>query len=82
MNYHRRKKIDYVVAQGSCVTNLFLRYFSDIINAVSEDVKIGLFTNDHCIWYTNRKTFLIKKNFLNGITANQKLCYIFYLLNS
>lgn len=69
------KPIGCGVPQGSCLSpTLFIAYFSDIIKTIPEEVKVGLFADDLCIWYSNKKINKIKNVLQQTINAIQKFC--------
>ncbi|CAF0704716.1 unnamed protein product [Brachionus calyciflorus] len=83
------KKIDCGVPQGSCLSpTLFSLYFSAIVKIIPPEVKIALYADDLCIWYTGTSKREIKKILQKAINSilsfckkwgltinNQKTCY-------
>lgn len=50
------------VPQGSCLSpTLFLIYFSDIFNIIPKQVRVALYADDLCIWFTSRSLKKKKK---------------------
>ena len=73
--FSEEKPIGCGVPQGSCLSpTLFIAYFSDIIKIITNDVKVGLFADDLCIWYTSKNIKQIKTILQQTINEIQKFC--------
>lgn len=63
------------VPQGSCLSpTIFILYFSDIAKTLPPDVKIALFADDLCIWFTHKSKRIIKKILQSAINKIVEFC--------
>ena len=61
--------------QGSCLSpTLFILYFSGIAKIIPPNVKIALYADDLCIWFTSSSKREIKRVLQNAINAIVEYC--------
>ncbi|RMZ93264.1 AP-like endonuclease reverse transcriptase [Brachionus plicatilis] len=71
----RPKKIECVVPQASCLSpTLFILYFSDIAKLIPPNVKIAIYADDLCIWYTGSSKREIKRVIQRVINIIVEFC--------
>jgi hypothetical protein len=69
------KRIRAGVPQGRCLSpTIFILYFSDIVKNLPQDVKIALFADDLCIWYTHKSKRVIKKVLQEAVNKILEFC--------
>ena len=71
----RSKNIECGVPQGSCLSpTLFILYFSDIAKIIPPNVKIAIYADDLCIWYTGGSKREIKRIIQKAIDVIIEFC--------
>ncbi|CAF1072701.1 unnamed protein product [Brachionus calyciflorus] len=69
------KEIHCGVPQGSCLSpTLFIILFSDIAKNLPENIKVALFADDLCIWYSEKSIEKIESNLQTAINKIIEFC--------